>query len=106
MKISYDLKMKIISNYKGVNIEQHYNEIDVGDSTTRIPSYREIELSLDLSNDLDHIVSIFKGFNESIDPKIIGHWKNLRIIKSSKNRSKGKSSSIKISELINKIKEV
>ena len=56
--------------------------------------------------DLDHIVSIFKGFNESIDPKIIGHWKNLRIIKSSKNRSKGKSSSIKISELINKIKEV
>jgi len=32
MKISYDLKMKIISNYKGVNIEQHYNEIDVGDS--------------------------------------------------------------------------
>ena len=53
MKISYDLKMKIISNYKGVNIEQHYNEIDVGDSTTRIPSYREIELSLDLSNDLD-----------------------------------------------------
>lgn len=56
--------------------------------------------------DLDHIVSIFKGFNENIDPEIIGHWKNLRIIKLSKNRSKGKNSSIKINELMNKIKEV
>jgi hypothetical protein len=56
--------------------------------------------------DLDHIFSIYEGFNENIDPEIIGHWKNLRIIKSSKNRRKGKKSSIKISELINKIKEV
>ncbi len=56
--------------------------------------------------DLDHKVSIFEGFNKQIDPEIIGHWKNLKIIKISKNRSKGKNSSIKISELINKIKEV
>jgi hypothetical protein len=56
--------------------------------------------------DLDHIFSIYEGFNKNIDPEIIGHWKNLRIIRSSKNRRKGKKSSIKISELINKIKEV
>lgn len=56
--------------------------------------------------DLDHRVSIFEGFNKQIDPEIIGHWKNLKIIKSSENRSKSKSSSIKISELINKIKEI
>ncbi len=56
--------------------------------------------------DLDHIFSIFEGFDKQIDPEIIGHWKNLRIVESSENRSKGKNSSIKISELINKIKEL
>jgi len=56
--------------------------------------------------DLDHIFSIFDGFIKHIDPQIIGHWKNLRIIKDHENRSKGKKSFIKLNKLMNKIKEV
>jgi hypothetical protein len=63
MKISHELKMKIISNYKGVNIEQYHNEIDVFGRTTIIPLHKEIELSLDLSDDLD----LFKECAKWID---------------------------------------
>ena len=55
---------------------------------------------------LDHIFSIFDGFNNNVDPEIIGHWKNLKIIKSCENRSKSKKSFINLNELMNKIKEV
>jgi len=56
--------------------------------------------------DLDHRFSIYDGFNQNIDPEIIGHYKNLEIIKASKNRSKNKKSSITLNELLNKIKEL
>jgi len=57
--------------------------------------------------DLDHKFSIKDGFNNDIDPKVIGHWKNLEIIKASINRTKSRNSSTsleeiyKIGELIN-----
>jgi len=56
--------------------------------------------------DLDHRFSIYEGFIREIDPEIIGHWKNLIIIKDRKNRRKGKKSSITLSKLMNKIREV
>jgi len=48
---------------------------------------------------LDHIYSILDGFNNSISPKIIGHWRNLRIISKFENESKGGRSDITIYEL-------
>ena len=40
-------------------------------------------------NALDHIYSIQQGFRDNIDPNIIGHWTNLRIITLSENSIKG-----------------
>lgn len=37
---------------------------------------------------LDHIYSRAEGYKNSIDPKIIGHWTNLRIIPFKRNSSK------------------
>lgn len=54
MKISHKLRMKIISNFEGVSIEQYHNEVYIaGSIPIKVPLYKEIELSLDLSNDLD-----------------------------------------------------
>jgi len=70
MKISHDLKMKIISNYKSVNIEQHYNEIDVLGRTTKIPLYREISLSFIL-NDLNLIKECVKWMDIGMDVSVV-----------------------------------
>ena len=54
MKISHKLRMKIISNFEGVDIEQHHNEVYIDGSTPiNVPLYKEISLSLNLSNDLN-----------------------------------------------------
>ena len=37
---------------------------------------------------LDHIYSIAEGFKNNVDPKIIGHWTNLRILSASINIKK------------------
>lgn len=57
--------------------------------------------------DLDHKFSIIDGFNNDIEPKIIGHWKNLEVIKTSDNIVKSGNSSISIKEIqkIEKLKE-
>ena len=49
--------------------------------------------------DLDHKFSIKDGFNNDIDPKIIGHWKNLEVVKALDNRVKSRNSSISIEEI-------
>jgi hypothetical protein len=53
--------------------------------------------------DLDHKYSIYDGFKNNIDHKIIGHWKNLEILKDCENRSKSKNSSIRLNELLKEI---
>jgi len=53
--------------------------------------------------DLDHKYSIYGGFINQVDPKIVGHWKNLRVINYSKNRKKHISSRITLEELRNNI---
>ena len=57
--------------------------------------------------DLDHKFSILDGFNNDIDPQLIGHWKNLQIIKTFDNIVKSRNSSITIEEIqkIEKLKE-
>ncbi len=51
----------------------------------------------------DHMVSVRYGFDNSIDPKIISHPANCRIIKHSDNVSKGINNYITISQLLDKI---
>lgn len=53
---------------------------------------------------LDHKYSIKSGFLYNIDPKIIGHWKNLEIITSKNNHIKSRNNSIKIQQLVEEIK--
>lgn len=58
-----------------------------------------------LKYDLDHIYSKMNGFNNNIDPEIIGHPANLQILTSFDNRSKGSRSDISILELYRRIEE-
>jgi hypothetical protein len=52
---------------------------------------------------LDHKYSVWDGFINNIEPKIIGHIKNLKIIKINENSVKHKKSEIKIEELLKEI---
>jgi len=54
--------------------------------------------------ELDHKFSIFSGFNlGKVDPKLVGHWRNLEILSTFENRSKHKSSSISLDQLLDDI---
>ena len=48
---------------------------------------------------LDHKYSLYEGFKNGVSPKIIGGYKNLEVIKKSKNISKGKKCSIELKEI-------
>ena len=54
----------------------------------------------DRHNHLDHIVSIVEGFQNKVEPKILGSIHNLRIISSQANRHKSYRSDITIDELL------
>lgn len=43
-----------------------------------------------ITNHLDHVYSIKNGYDNSIPPKIIGHWTNLQVISNKRNNKKGK----------------
>lgn len=49
---------------------------------------------------VDHIVSVFDGFKNDIDPSIIGNIKNLRMLLGIENVSKGPRSDMEINELL------
>jgi len=53
--------------------------------------------------ELDHKFSITEGFLRNVDPKIIGHYKNLELIPKQQNRSKRTKCSITLEELIKAI---
>lgn len=53
--------------------------------------------------DLDHKYSIIEGFKNNITPEIIGHWKNLEVLKSENNRSKWRECSITLVKLLREI---
>ena len=48
---------------------------------------------------LDHKYSLYEGFKNGVSPKIIGGYKNLEVIKKSKNLSKGNKCSIELKEI-------
>lgn len=76
--------------WKYTNSNLKYNSNKIPDIELRGNNY---------GYDLDHKFSIFDGFNNNIDPSLIGHWKNLEIIKTSDNRTKAGKSSISIEEI-------
>ena len=49
---------------------------------------------------LDHIYSKKQGFIDNVDPEIIGHWSNLRIILESENNSKQAKCDITLEQLL------
>lgn len=53
----------------------------------------------------DHILSINEGFKNNIDPKIMSHPANCKIITQSDNSSKHKKSNISLDDLLKKIEE-
>ena len=57
--------------------------------------------------DLDHKYSIYDGFKNNIEPKIIGHYKNLKILKDIENRNiKRGNSSITMNQLLKEIESI
>ena len=86
----------LVYRYTGMNERKHYKDIP------------NIELrGKKYGYDLDHKYSIYDGFKNDVNPKIIGHWKNLEIITMFKNRGKKhKSSSITLEELLRNINNV
>jgi hypothetical protein len=52
---------------------------------------------------LDHIMSIHRGFIDDISPEIISHPANLRIVTSTENKMKSRRSEYSIDELMEKI---
>lgn len=53
----------------------------------------------------DHMVSVKYGFDNNIDPTIIAHPANCRLIRHNDNVSKGKKNSITYDELLQRIEE-
>ena len=53
----------------------------------------------------DHMLSVREGFELGIDPKLISHPANCRLMKHTDNISKNKKSVITVEELLEKIKE-
>jgi hypothetical protein len=58
-----------------------------------------------LGHDLDHKYSVYEGFKNYIDPKIIAHHTNLEVISISQNMKKQDKCSISLEHLVTLIKE-
>jgi len=54
------------------------------------------------SNHLDHKFSILNGFNENIEPEIIGSFVNLEVLSANENQQKREKNSISKEDLIHK----
>lgn len=52
---------------------------------------------------LDHKISKKYGFENDIDPAVVGHYENLQILPHSLNESKGQSNAIDLSDLVSMI---
>lgn len=54
-------------------------------------------------NHIDHIFPVIEGWKNGIDPKLISHYSNLRIIDSYENLAKGESTNISVDEFLKSI---
>lgn len=53
----------------------------------------------------DHMISIRYGFDNNIDPNIMSHPANCKLVRHNENVSKGKNSSITLEELLERIEQ-
>lgn len=56
------------------------------------------------TNHVDHIFPVIKGWQNDIDPKLISHPKNLRLLSSEDNRSKGDRTEMTVEDFYEMIK--
>jgi len=85
-----------------------YKESVYKETRITISKYKNLIENIELRGrnyHLDHIFSIIDGFNNNVDPKIIAHVINLRIVNYHKNCSKHKRSDITLNELLKKIEK-
>ena len=57
------------------------------------------------TNHIDHIFPVIKGWFNDVDPKLISHPKNLKLLSSEENRSKGDRTELSLEDFINMIKD-
>jgi len=88
MKISHELKMKIITaGYEGTKITQHHSEFVLGGTVVSVPLYQEVELSLNLNVNFDLLkecMSWYELIMDSFSSEMkgdIGYFKGLYPIK-------------------------
>lgn len=78
-------------------LARHYTEISYRE-------YRNIinpnDLKRGIDYHLDHKYSVYEGFKNNISPKIIGGYKNLEIITSKENLSKGRLCSVELKYIL------
>lgn len=57
------------------------------------------------SNHIDHIFPVIDGWKNGINPKLISHYKNLRLIDSYDNLSKGDRNAISVGDFLESVKD-
>ena len=55
------------------------------------------------TNHIDHIFPVIEGWKNKIDPKLISHHSNLRLVDSYENLSKGDRNDITVDDFLNKV---
>jgi len=53
--------------------------------------------------ELDHMYSIYDGFINNVEPEVVGHWKNLRVVTRKENREKSQNSILSLEYLMSEI---
>jgi len=86
--VEFERYNREVWKYTNLNVKYNFDKI------------RNIELRGNKCGyDLDHKFSIMEGFNNNIDPKVIGYWRNLEVITAFDNRKKCMTSSISLKEI-------
>ena len=98
--ISYDEYLKSLSEFK--KYKKKVISVTKKQPISNLSNFNKRGVSgVDGNYHLDHKFSIVEGFNQNIDPCVIGNIKNLEFIPWQENVKKRTKCSIKITELIN-----
>lgn len=87
-KTEWELYREQVLNYTYKSWKHHQNKIN------------PFGLERGSEYELDHKFSITEGFKQNVDPKVIGHYRNLELLPKHDNRSKRIRCSITLEELI------
>ena len=102
-KIYDDAKLQYTSDCQfKFNLGKYPNEFDFN-LIEKFGWYNPVNNNNGVSR--DHMISIKYGYENNIDPRIISHPANCKIMKQNNNASKGSDCSISLDELLNRIEE-